>query len=64
MSVSQDQFDRAAIGGLLVFTASVGVLSVVGLLLLLAQLVTETAAAVAAVAPAGVGITLAVRKGK
>jgi Na+/melibiose symporter-like transporter len=63
MSVTQDQFDRAAITGLTVFAASVGVLSVAGLLLLLAQLVADTAQAVAAAAPAGVGVTIAIRKG-
>jgi small-conductance mechanosensitive channel len=40
------------------------VLSLVGLLLLLAQLVADTAAAIAAAGPAGIGITLALRKGK
>ncbi|MEE1774588.1 hypothetical protein PUR25_00480 [Streptomyces sp. JV181] len=65
MSVTQDDVDRALITGLFVFSASVGVLSVVGLLLLLAQLVADTAAAIAAAGPAGIGLTIALRrKGK
>ena len=64
MSVTQDGVDRALITGLFVFSASVGVLSVVGLLLLLAQLVADTAAAIAAAGPAGIGLTIALRKGK
>ncbi|MEU2476088.1 hypothetical protein ABZ601_34165 [Streptomyces sp. NPDC012842] len=63
MSVTQDGFERAAVTGLVVFTASVGVLSLVGLLLLLAQLVADTAAAIAAAGPAGIGLTIALRKG-
>ena len=63
MSVTQDDVDRALITGLFVFSASVGVLSVVGLLLLLAQLVADTAAAIAAAGPAGIGLTIALRKG-
>ncbi|MFC8894452.1 MULTISPECIES: hypothetical protein [Streptomyces] len=63
MTVTQDGFERAAVTGLLVFATSVGVLSVVGLLLLLAQLVADTAAAIAAAGPAGIGLTIALRKG-
>lgn len=63
--MTQDGFDRAALGGLLAFTASVGLLSLAGLILLLMQLAAETAQAVAAAAPAGIGLTIALRrKGK
>jgi hypothetical protein len=64
MSTTQDDVDRGLVTGLVVFTASVGVLSLVGLLLLLAQLVADTAAAIVAAGPAGIGISLALRKGK
>ncbi|MFD4239841.1 hypothetical protein [Streptomyces sp. NPDC058542] len=62
---TQETVDRALITGLAVFAASVGLLSVAGLLLLLLQLAAETAQAVAAAAPAGIGLTIALRrKGK
>ncbi|HBF84426.1 MAG TPA: hypothetical protein DD420_32205 [Streptomyces sp.] len=64
MSVSQDGMDQALHVGLLIFCASVGLLSVAGLLLLLAQLAADTAQAIAAAGPAGIGITVALRKGK
>jgi len=65
VSIDQDGFERALTGGLLIFCASVGVLSVAGLVLILLQLAAETAAALAAAGPAGIGITLALRrKGK
>ncbi|MFD6273845.1 MULTISPECIES: hypothetical protein [Actinomycetes] len=62
--MTQDGFDRAVVGGLVAFAASVGVLATVGLLLLLAQLVAQTVAAVAAAGPVGIGLSLALRKGK
>lgn len=63
---TQDTVDRALITGLAMFAASVGLFSLAGLLLLLVQLAAETAQAVAAAAPAGIGLTIAVRarKGK
>ncbi|MEV4993186.1 hypothetical protein [Streptomyces niveus] len=64
MSVTQNGFDRAVLTGLIVFATSVGVLSLVGLLLLLAQLAADTATALAAAGPAGIGLRLALRKGK
>ncbi|MGW0545404.1 hypothetical protein ACWD0D_34695 [Streptomyces griseoincarnatus] len=65
MSIDQDSFDRAAVTGLLAFAASVGLFSLAGLLLLVLQLAAETAQAVAAAAPAGIGLTIALRrKGK
>ncbi|MET9929402.1 MULTISPECIES: hypothetical protein [Streptomyces] len=63
--MSQDTVDRALITGLAAFAASVGLLSLAGLLLLLVQLAAETAQAVAAAAPVGIGLTIALRrKGK
>lgn len=59
---TQDGFEKASIGALIVFATSVGVLSLVGLLLLLAQLAADTATALAAAGPAGIGISLALRK--
>jgi hypothetical protein len=61
--MTQDSFERAAVGGLLAFAASVGLLSTVGLLLVLAEQAAHTAAAIGAAAPAGVGITISLRKG-
>ena len=57
------RLEEAAALGLLAFAAGVGVLTTVGLLLLLAQLVSTTATAVAG-AVGGISITVAVRKGK
>ncbi|MFE2210322.1 hypothetical protein [Streptomyces rubiginosohelvolus] len=65
MSVTQDGVDRALIGSLAIFAASVGLFTLAGLLLLVLQLAAETAQAVAAAAPAGIGLTIALRrKGK
>ncbi|MGW3304835.1 hypothetical protein [Streptomyces rubiginosohelvolus] len=65
MSVTQDGVDRALITGLAMFAASVGLFTLAGLLLLVLQLAAETAQAVAAAAPAGIGLTIALRrKGK
>jgi len=61
--MSQDEFDRTAMTGLLVFAASVGVLTLAGLVLALMQLAATTATAVAAAGPAGIGITVSLRKG-
>jgi heme A synthase len=57
--MSQDEFERGALTGLLVFAAAVGTFALVGVLLVLMQLAAETAAALAAAAPAGLGISLA-----
>ncbi len=64
--MTQDGFERATVGALIVFAASVGLLSLVGVLLAVLQLAADTATALAAAAPAGVGVTLAIgrRKGK
>jgi len=62
--MTQETCDRAVIGALIVFAASVGALALVGVLLAVLQLAAQTAAAVAAAAPAGVGLTIAIRKGK
>lgn len=63
--MTQETFDRAVLGGLITFAASVGCLALVGVLLAVLQLAAQTATAVAAAAPAGVGVTIAIRrKGK
>ncbi|MFF2189144.1 hypothetical protein [Streptomyces sp. NPDC058155] len=62
--MTQDGFDRAAVTGLLVFAASVGLLTLAGLVLALMQLAATTATALAAAGPAGIGIGIAIRKGK
>jgi small-conductance mechanosensitive channel len=62
--MTQDEFDRAATVSLLVFAASVGVLTLAGLVLALMQLAADTATAVAAAAPTGVGISIALKRGK
>ncbi|MFB6984242.1 hypothetical protein [Streptomyces scopuliridis] len=65
MSIDQDQFEGVALTGLLVFAASVGLLTLAGIVLALMQLAADTATAVAAATPAGVGVTIALRrKGK
>ncbi|MFJ9096880.1 hypothetical protein ACIRIR_35985 [Streptomyces globisporus] len=65
MSVTQEGVDRALIASLAVFAMSVGLFTLAGLLLLVLQLAAETAQAVAAAAPAGIGLTIALRrKGK
>ncbi|WP_405822059.1 hypothetical protein OG705_19545 [Streptomyces sp. NBC_00838] len=61
---TQDGFDRAAMTGLLVFAASVGLLTLAGLVLALMQLAATTATALVAAGPAGIGISIALRKGK
>lgn len=61
--MSQDEFDRAAMTGLLVFAASVGVLTLAGLVLALTQLAATTATTIATAGPAGIGVTIALRKG-
>jgi len=62
--MTQDGFDRAAATGLLVFAASVGVLTLAGLVLMLMQLAATTATTIATAGPAGIGISIALRKGK
>lgn len=64
--MTQETFDRAVIGALVTFAVSVGCLSLVGVLLAVLQLAADTAQALAAAAPAGVGVSLAIgrRKGK
>ncbi|MFI1856226.1 hypothetical protein [Streptomyces sp. NPDC020480] len=62
--MSHDSFERTLVGGLLVFAASVGLLSTVGLLLVIGEQAAKTAAAIGAAGPAGIGITLSLRKGK
>lgn len=58
-------WERATVTALVVFAASVGCLSLVGVLLAVLQLAADTATALAAAAPAGVGLTIAIgRKGK
>lgn len=63
--MTQETFDRAVIGALVTFAVSVGCLSLVGVLLAVLQLLAaDTAQALAAAAPAGVGLTIAIsRKG-
>ncbi len=63
---TQESVERATVGALVVFAASVGCLSLVGVLLAVLQLAADTAQALAAAAPAGVGVSLAIgrRKGK
>lgn len=57
--------ETALVTGLLVFAGAVGMLALVGVLLAVLQLAADTAAALGAAAPAGVGVTLALRrKGK
>jgi hypothetical protein len=64
--MTQDTYERAVVGGLVLFAVSVGCLSLVGVILAVLQLAADTAAALAAAAPAGVGVSLALgrRKGK
>jgi hypothetical protein len=63
--MTQNGFERATIGALIAFATSVGCLALVGVILAVLQLAADTAAALAAAAPAGVGVSLAIRrKGK
>lgn len=63
--MTQDSFERAAVGGMLAFPVSVGLLGVVGMVLALLQLAHDTAQALTAAGPAGlgIGITISLRKG-
>lgn len=63
--MSGDTFERVTVGALFVFATAVGVLCLVGVLLALLKLAAETVTAIAAAGPAGIGLTLALRrKGK
>ena len=62
MSLSQETWERAAVAALLAFAGSVGAFALLALALNLAQLAANTAAAIAAAGPGGIGITLALRK--
>ncbi|MEU5840155.1 hypothetical protein ABZ820_41850 [Streptomyces diacarni] len=59
---TQDSFERGVVGGLLVFAAGVGLLATVGVLLVLAEQAARTAHALAAAGPAGLGVTVALRR--
>lgn len=61
--MTQDSFERVTVGGLIAFAAAVGLLSTIGLLLILAEQAAHTAAAISAAGPAGIGITISLRKG-
>ncbi|MGO4417244.1 hypothetical protein AB4Z54_00310 [Streptomyces sp. MCAF7] len=63
--MTQDSFERATVGGLIAFAASVGLLGLVGMVLALMQLAAETAQVLKAAGPAGlgIGITISLRKG-
>lgn len=60
--MTQETFDRSVTGALIAFAVSVGCLSLVGVLLAVLQLAADTAQALAAAAPAGVGLTIAIRR--
>ena len=63
--MTQETWDRVLIGGLIAFAVSAGLLGLVGVLLAVLKLAAETAAAIGAAAPAGIGLTIALRrKGK
>lgn len=64
MSLTQDGVDRSLIAGLVVFAAGVGLLTTVGLVLIVMRLAADTATALAAAAPVGVAVTVSLRKGK
>jgi hypothetical protein len=61
--MTQQTFERAAIGALIAFAVSVGALGLAGILLSLLQVAAEAATAVAAAVPAGIGISIAIRRG-
>lgn len=56
--------DRAIVAALVVFCAAAGTLALVGVLLSLLDLAARTATAVAAAGPAGITITIALRRTK
>ncbi|MFE9335104.1 hypothetical protein [Streptomyces sp. NPDC006925] len=60
--MSPETWERATIGGLVVFAASMGLLATVGMLLILAEQAAKTAHALAAAGPAGIGVTVALRR--
>ncbi|WP_432071338.1 hypothetical protein [Streptomyces sp. AA1529] len=60
--MSPETWERVTMGGLLAFAASLGLLATVGMLLILAEQAARTAHALATAGPAGIGVTVALRR--
>jgi hypothetical protein len=61
--MSDDRFEKFCICALVVFAGTAGVIALTAMLLSTLHIAVDTADALAAATPGGIGITIAIRKG-